>query len=211
MRTDIIRVYSDLNGSDKALNAAEKFAVYNELAGKNGMHLRLLTEETISMLHGIMDDFSGSFWIESEETKKGLLCRICLTIDRQANMEQEEHILSVASSGKNESTRGVVGKIRELIRRSIQSSSSEEEKELRNMSDAWLGMGTGTGSSVSPLQADNVWSLQLYRNNLAAQQKEKTQEWDELEKSIIAKLSDEVKVWLMPDETRIVVEKLIKT
>lgn len=209
MRTDIIRVYSNLDGSDKALNAAEKFAVYNELGGKEGRHLRLLTEETISMLHGIMEDFSGSFWIESEQTKKGLLCRICLTIDRQANMEQEEHILSVASSGKNESTRGVVGKIRELIRRSIQSASSEEEKELRNMSDVWLGMGTGAGSSVSPIQAESFWSLQLYRNSLA-QQKEKTQEWDELEKSIIAKLSDEVKVWLMTDETRIVVEKLIR-
>lgn len=210
MRTDIIRVYSNLDGSDKALNAAEKFVVYNELGGKDGRHLRLLTEETISMLHGIMEDFSGSFWIESEQTKKGMLCRICLTIDRQANMEQEEHILSVASSGKNESTRGVVGKIRELIRRSIQSSSSEEEKELRNMSDAWLGMGAGTGSAVVPIQGDNCWSLQLYRNNLSAQQNEKTQEWDELEKSIIAKLSDEVKVWLMTDETRIVVEKLIR-
>ncbi|MBP0987726.1 MAG: hypothetical protein J6S92_05550, partial [Oscillospiraceae bacterium] len=105
MKTDLITINSDLKGSDAAMQTAEKFSAYHGITGKNAMHLRLLTEETVSMIHGIFDDFSGSFWIESEGTKQGLLCRICLSAERQANQVQESQILSVSTSGRNESAK----------------------------------------------------------------------------------------------------------
>ncbi len=54
MKTDVITIRSDLDGSDLALMTAEKFSEYHDITGKDAMHLRLLTEETVSMVHGIL-------------------------------------------------------------------------------------------------------------------------------------------------------------
>lgn len=197
MKTDVITIYSDLNGRDKALQETEKFTEYYHITGKNAMHLRLLTEETFCMIHGIMEEFSGRLWLESEQTRKGLLCRICLTIEKPLNKEQEADILSVATSGKNEMAKGIVGKIRELIRQSLQSASDEDEEYMKNICDTLAVQDAG------------YWSLQLYRQSLSPETETKKQEYDELEKSIIARLANDVKVWLKTDITEITVEKLI--
>ncbi|MBR6419779.1 MAG: hypothetical protein IKS42_05570 [Oscillospiraceae bacterium] len=207
MKTDVITLTDTLTGMDLAIEAEEKFAAYYGITGRNALHLRLLTEEAISMVHGIFDDFSGAFWLESEKTKNGLLCRVCLSAEKQANREQESHMLSVASSGKNESARGVMGKIRELFRRSLQPASEEDETYLRNMTDAWMSNGTGSSGFAAPGAA--FWSLQTYRKNVTSRKDTDEEAWDELEKSIIAKIADEVKVWLEADTTRVVIEKLI--
>lgn len=203
MRTDVITIRSDLCGRDDAMEAAEKFTVYYGITGRNALHLRLLTEETISMVHGILDDFCGKFWLESEKTKKGLLCRICLSAEKQVNKAQEEHMLSVASSGRNENARGVMGKIREILRRSLQSSNDADEQYLWKMNSAWIDSGSSSAAD------SNFWSLQLYRQSLSETKTQDKEEWDELEKSIIAKLADEVKVWLKADSTTVTIEKLI--
>ena len=199
MITDIITVTDDLQGMDAAIEAEEKFAAYYGITGKDALHLRLLTEEMISMIHGIFNEFSGDFRLESERTKKGLLCRLCLSAKKQVNKEEEAHILSVASSGKNESAKGIAGKIRELFRQSLQSESYAYDQFLTNMADAW---------GHTEMSDTTYWSLQSYRQSISP--KAKPEEWDELEKSIIAKLADEVKVWLKTDTTEIVAEKLIR-
>ncbi len=205
MKTDIITIRGDLSGSEEAMEAAEKFAAYYDITGRNALHLRLLTEETISMIHGILDDFTGAFWLESEKTGNGLLCRICLSAEKQVNREQEAHILSVASSGKNENARGIAGKIREMLRRSLQTETTEEDARFSHMNNTLSANGpSGAGFAV---QDEAYWSLQAYRQSIS---NEKAPEWDELEKSIIAKLADEVKVWLETDSTKVVIEKIIK-
>ena len=206
MKTDVIKIYSDLQGSCDAMEAAEKFAVYNNLSGKEAMHLRLLTEETVSMIHGILDDFCGLFWLESERTNKGLLCRICFSADKQINKKQEKHILSVSTSGKNENVKGVMGRIRELFRRSLQAEDADDELYLTSMADAMTSMGMMR--SGAPASSAAFWSLQAYRQDVYTEKEKKSEEWDELEKSIIVKLADEVKVWLKTDVTEIVIEKL---
>ena len=204
MKTDIITVTDDLEGMDAAIEAEEKFSAYYGITGRDALHLRLLTEEMISMIHGIFDEFRGKFWLESEHTKKGLLCRLCLSAEKQVNKEQEAHMLSVASSGKNESARGIAGKIRELFRQSLQDTSEDDAQQLNRMTDVWVGTG------MAGAMDSNYWSLQMYRQNVSAKKNEQKEEWDELEKSIIAKLTDEVKVWLKSDATEIVAEKLIR-
>ena len=57
--------------------------------------------------------------------------------------------------------------------------------------------------------SEQYWSLMEYRNNLNEARKDSS-EWDELEKSIIANIADEVKVWLKSSSTLVTVEKLVK-
>jgi hypothetical protein len=110
----------------------------------------------------------------------------------------------VASSGKNESAKGIAGKIRELFRQSLQEASDDDAEYLSRMTDAWVG--SGMAGAVD----SNYWSLQMYRQQVSAKKTEQKEEWDELEKSIIAKLADEVRVWLKADSTEIVAEKVIR-
>ena len=93
-----------------------------------------------------------------------------------------------------------MGKIREIFRHGLQSSSTMDELYLQNINDAWLSGGASTADS-------NFWSLQLYRQNLSDPQDSQAEEWDELEKSIIARLADEVKVWLDAAATTVIIEK----
>ena len=206
MKTNVISIRSDLMGSDKAMHEAERFARYNDIEGKDAMHLRLLTEEAVSMVHGIVNNFQGKLWFESEEQKGCLLCRICVTANKDVDMKQEEQLLSVSTSGKNVRAKGIMGKIREMFRVSMQTSADGVYHD-QVVVDSWYKMGSHADPmSYNSMANDSYWSLQRYRENVQQDDSSK-EEWDELEKSIIGKLADEVKVGLLSGMAEVIIEK----
>ena len=74
----------------------------------------------------------------------------------------------------------------------------------------WYSMGSYRFNVQNEELSEQYWSLANYRNSLSRDSNDSKEEWDELEKSIIAKLSDDVKVWLRSDSTEVVIERLIK-
>ncbi len=209
MKSDVIQVYSDLKGRAEAMKTAESFAAYNGFTGKKAMHVRLLTEELISMVNGIMDSFSGNMWFESEKTDKGIMCRICLSARKSADILQEGQLLGVATSGKNENAKGILGKIREAFRISSQYSTDGVYMSEYSALNGWYSMGAHRCELSGGSSVEQYWSLMNYRNNLPSEKNKAVEEWDELEKSIIAKLADDVKVWLKSATTEVVIEKLM--
>ena len=198
MKTNVISITGDLAGRAEAMQEAERFSVYNGLTGKNAMHIRLLTEETISMVNGIVKDFEGDLWMESEPTPSGLLCRICVAANVSVSEGQEEQLLDIATSGKNTEAVGILGKIRQLFRWSLQQTDTTSSLQTNTLS-SWYAMG---------VQDASYWSLRQYTQQLQQQQPE-GEEWDELEKSIIAKLADEVRVGIRAERAEVVIEKYI--
>lgn len=204
MKTDTIEIYSDMKGRVEAMQEAERFASYNGLTGKDAMHIRLLAEETISMVHGIIHAFRGDFWMESETRGKRLLCRICVAADVDVDERQEDALLGLATSGRNEEAKGIMGKIRQIFRWALQANEGVYDQD--SSVDMWYAMGASRNSIM--YGASTYWSLQQYRRSL--EEKKKTadaEEWDELEKSIVAKLADEVKVGLLSEKAVVVIEK----
>lgn len=206
MKTDVITIRSDLQGTEEALRAADKFCAYNDITGKNAKYIRLLTEETVSMVHGIMDGFKGKFWLETSDTKKGKLCMICVSASKGADLRQEEKLLNVSTSGKNESAKGVMGKIREAFRVSLQHNGDGVYINEYGTMNSWYEMGMNRGGSV--YAEDPYWSLMSYRQGV--EKNPADEEADELEQSIIGRLADDVKVWLRSNTTEVVIEKLLK-
>ena len=198
MKTNVISITSDLAGRAEAMQEAERFSVYNGLTGKNAMHIRLLTEETISMVNGIVKDFEGDLWMESEPTPSGLLCRICVAANVSVSEGQEEQLLDIATAGKNTEAVGILGKIRQLFRWSLQQTDTTSSLQTNTLS-SWYAMG---------VQDASYWSLRQYTQQLQQKQPE-GEEWDELEKSIIAKLADEVRVGIRAERAEVVIEKYI--
>lgn len=211
MKSDKIQINSDLSGRNEALNAVENFIRYNGIEGRDAVRIRLLTEELMSMVHGIMDSFSGDLWFESEKTDDGVQCRIYFSANKNVDLKQEDHFLSVASSGKNENAKGILGKIREAFRVSAQYSTDGVYVEMYPTLNTWYSMGAHSSKAADQGMKDGAdWSLKNYRTNLSAVKNDSAEEWDELEKSIIANLADDVKVWLKNNKTEIVIEKLVK-
>ena len=205
MKTDVISIHSDMKGTVEAMEQAERFAVYNGLTGKNALHVRLLTEETISMVHGIVDDFKGDFWLESEPTAKGLLCRIIVSAQVAVNDGQEDELLEVATSGKNEEAKSLMGKIRQIFRWTIQQNDINMYEQDPAM-DMWYEMGANREAMAYGSAA--YWSLKQYRENAERVPKPKDREWDELEKSIVGRLADEVRVGIRSEKAGVTIEKL---
>ena len=210
MQTDRIKVASDGSGREQALLEAEKFAQYVGLGRKEGLRLRLLTEETLGMVAAITEEFHADFWIESTEDR---LCRLHLTAKTEMNYSKKKELVSVSTSGKNEAARGFMGKIRELIENAVYSSDEELEHfasdpDMGPMLYASMGMGDPdlmAGESMLYL-----WSLERYRASI----KEKPEKspvvkeaWDELEKSIVASIADDVRVAVSGGKVDLVIEK----
>ncbi len=203
MKTDEITIFSNMEGKREALEEAERFASYNGLTGKNANQLRLLTEETVNMVQGIVHDFRGNFWLESEKSGQGVLCRICVSADVAVTAEQEDELLSVSSSGKNESAKGITGIIRQMFRRCMQQSETAVRSGAMDM----------IGSMNNPQNAMlfnemSFWSLQEYRRKLNETAKQSDEERDDLEKSIIANLADEVRVGIYSGCAEVIIEKV---
>ena len=181
MKTDIMLISSDGSNMDAALEQVEKAAAYKGLSEKNAMCLRLLAEETMAMVRAIAGNVNGEFWMEDEDQVYTLHLRVQSLIDEA----QRSQLLSASTSGKNEATRGFMGKIRSFF----EPSSSVPM------------FSAGFGGGAPQMFNSYAWSLEDYKDQLrqySEQNKKDAQEaWDELEKSVVGHLADNVKVSIL--------------
>ena len=208
MKTDVITIHSDTKGLDTALLEAERFAGYHRLTDTDTLHIRLLTEEAVSLIHGIIEEFYANFWIESEKIGDDLLCRIVVSAQTEVSAVQEEKLLSTASSGRNEDAKGVLGMIRQLFRHIVQSDGTGDDLDWQN-DNPWYGMGTQDSRTQYRVASMAMgWSLQAYRQSAQEHTGDRYDRiMDELERSIIANLADDVKVGISSGRAQVTIEK----
>ena len=185
MITDIITVTGTDEALASALEQAEKFAAYKELDPRDTLHLRLLTEEMMGMMRSITGENTGSFWIEDKDGE----FLLHLKVATRMNSEKREKLLSAATTGRNESAKGLMGKLRDFFDRS-------DDEDMLNVSGSLILSGMYEESDATALGLE--WSLMRYEDELAQRIRRDDQEakeaWDELERSVVAHVADEVKV-----------------
>lgn len=172
------------------LTETEKVARYNELSDKNALSLRLLAEELVSMLPSVVKSFEGSFWIENEGLDYALRVQLC-TEDMDVSMRDE--LINLSSSRKNAAVVGVTGKIRAVIDYMVLGGDEAAAVSLAG--------SYGFGADVD---YQCLWSLREYRDGVAPEEQEQR---DELEKSIIAKLADDVVVGVKGKRVSLIIKK----
>jgi len=203
MKTDVIEISPTGEGMAEALRQTEKAAVYRDLSSKESLRLRLLSEEMMGMLRTIVGGGRSRFWIESEGRRYSLH----LTTDVQMNADMREELLKASSSGKNAAVRGFMSRIRDIFTRVIEPDGNSISPtdygfsyvDVTSFEDASLGVTTH-GMMYG-------WSMKAYKSAVAEHREEETDKWDELEKSITAKLADEVKVSIRGNAVELVIEK----
>lgn len=160
---------------DDALVQAEKVAQYKGLQPRNAMHLRLLTEEMLGMMRSITGQREGNFWIEDQDK----MFQLHLQMETPMSFDKQEKLLAASRSGKNEAAKGIMGKIRAFF-------------DPLDWADAPMPMNPEAMNSAS------TWSMNAYRQmvkeGLEQEQEGAAEAWDELEKSVVSNIADDVKV-----------------
>lgn len=202
MISDKITVFSSGNDIEMILDEAERFATYNRLGEKERQTLRLLTEEMIGALKGAAGDFEGDFWMECEKEEY----RLKLRVEADMNAERKKELMALSTSGKNESSIGLFGLIRQVAAKAL-LGSNEEAAEIPNSEDL-LYMG-GMLRGEDSLFLDYNWSILQYHEALDGQKEKQAakEEWDELEKSVLVRLADDIRVGVRGDNVEISVIK----
>lgn len=178
MKSEVIVVSSKGQGMDAALAQAESTAAQMGLSPRDALHMRLLVEEMMSLVRSIIGDLEGKFWIETAEKSYRLYLQTVTLMDA----EQRTQLISSSSSGKNEAHRGIMGKIRAFF-----------EPLPIDDTPAYL-LETIAPSSTD---GDLSWSLEAYRQRLLKRKDasaDAQEEWDELEKSVVSHIADNVTV-----------------
>lgn len=181
MKTDIITISSDGSNMEGVLHQVDALTAYKGLPPKNALHLRLLAEETMAMMRAITGNVDGEFWIEDRDNVYELHLRVEALTDKK----RREQLLSASSTGKNEATRGLMGKIRAFF---------EPTPDVPMLSSGIV--------CVAPQRFGCYqWSMEDYRKQLRQhreQDAEGSQEaWDEIEKSVISHVADDVRVGIL--------------
>ena len=201
MRSNVCKIENGTKDLAAILRESEKVAVYNELSHKQTMHLRLICEEIDGMLPNIIDDFSGDFWIDFENG----VCRVNVSLRfEEFTAQKKEELVAISKSKKNAAVNGVVG----MIRSALEDAFLDETAFSGDMSleSRYFVAGYYDGMDhFSSADYACLWSLERYRDSVKADRKR--EKWDELEKSVIASVADDVIVGVKGKRADIIVIK----
>ncbi|MBP3856457.1 MAG: hypothetical protein IK990_12695 [Ruminiclostridium sp.] len=202
MKTDVYKFERSVDDIDNIVSIVEKTAAYNSLDTMQTLRLTLLSEELVELLPNLLICGEGSFWIEN----KGMNFEIHAAVraDDLLSGKERKEILSVSTSGKNAAAVGIVSKIKIAAETMFANyalsvgTAGDVELEYDENSDF-----TQLGMFEDPIGYSNEWSLVNYKKKI----KNDTPAWDELEKSIIANMADDVVVGIKDSKVEITIKK----
>ena len=192
---------------EEALALTEETASKNGLEGKARLRLRLLAEELIGIMRGLAGNVAAFYTIESEENKKFILhLRANVTMARKLH----DQLVALSTSGKNFAVKGFMGRIREMI--AVALLPSEDALSFTGgPSFGMVGIAGSTSSDAQIIGSTSFeWTLSNYRHEVEtklSKSNDAKEAWDELEKSIVANLADEVRVSVVGSSAEIIIFK----
>ncbi len=184
--TKSIVVTSRGRGMEEALRVTEQLSALRGLDHRAMLHLRLLAEELFGLLRGIAGDVDAAYWISVEDRLYELHMKTRLFMTR----EIRQQLLDVSTSGENAAAKGFMGRLRDMIFVKLLPSADAAESL----------QGTAQSDPEDRLSPDSAeeWTMSQYKSDVESKRERDAataeDEWDELEKSIVARIADEVKV-----------------
>ena len=157
------------------------------------------------MLPGLVENFSGIFWAENDGDDYKLHVELKA---EDMSLELRDELISVSKSGKNAAAKGIMGKIRAVAETMLLVASDPELSVPTEEYYDYHGYNMGFGY-IDPAVASETgyvcsWSLYSYK---AAVEEKENDAYAELERSIVAKLADDIIVGVRGNNVEIVVKK----
>lgn len=192
MKTDIIKLSSDISSREDALDETEKCGRYNNLGDTQVLKLRLLGEELMNLMKSIVGEFDGSYWIETKNNK----FEVHVTADTQVSFLQRESLLDASKTSEEEQKKkGFFKTIINVWKDYVETQSVILNDPIMQRRIEIMGLGIDSGEL-----ALKSWSLNQYVETLPDDQKEK----DDLEQFIVKSLADDILVSAKKDHASLV-------
>lgn len=211
MKSNVIKVNQAGGFLDEILTETQKISAYAALNEKQTLRLRLLAEELVGMLKELSGEFNGEFWVDNNQMKFELITNIyvCDAMDNQT----KKAFIDLSTNKKNAAAKGIMGKIRDVVENMMypETATFATGHDFSSLgTDFLLGenvlekdAASNVDALVDGLMLENQWSLNQYK----LKQQNKEEPWDEIEKSIVANLADEVTVSVKGKNVEIVITK----
>ena len=195
MKSDVMVIGTNQDFTEKALNFTEQYA--GNLPKKAHLRLRLIAEEIMNLFRSITGEMEAEYWIENESNI------FTLHLDTETLMfaKKRQELIELSSTKENVAAKGVIGKIREAFELAL---LPEDERDAILTRFSMFGF---TDPDSMPSATADVWRMSDYIeavNN--SEDTETAQEAkDELEKSIIANLAQDVTISIIGDKVSMAV------
>ncbi len=196
MKSDVIVIGTNQDFTDRALAITEEYA--GNLSKKAHLRLRLVAEEMMNLFRSITGELEAEYWIENESNF------YTLHLDTNTIMfaKKREQLMELSSTKENAAAKGVIGKIREAFELAL---LPKDEMDARLARLPLMGFAEPSAYEQS---TEDLWKMSNYIdsvNNIS--DPEFAQEAkDELERSIIATLANEVTISIRGDKVSMAVE-----
>lgn len=202
MKSNVCKIEKGTRDLEAILKESERVAAYNGLTHKQALQLRLICEEIDGMLPNIIDDFNGELWIDFEDG----VCKVNVSIRfDEFTPKKKEGLVGIAKNNKNAAAVGIVGKIRSALEDVFWVDDSFGGGDMSLESRYFVTEYYNSMDHYSGMEYSCLWSLENYRSTV--KKEKKTEAWDELEKSVIASVADDVIVGVKGKRADIVVVK----
>ena len=189
MKSDVIVISRDQDNLNKILSETQKTAEYANLDAKQTIKTRLIAEEFVGMLKELSQDFEGEFWIEREGLSFSFVAQ--LHVNEVMDKQTKRKFIEISSDKKNAAAKGVMGKIRDVVENMLYPENAM-------YSASFISYQLETAVLLN-----DQWTLTRYKDA----ERNNEEPWDELEKSIIANLADDVIVSVKGNKVEIVIMK----
>lgn len=207
-----IYLSSNEESLERAYNLVDKCVTDIGLKNKDSLRVKLLLEETIGMFEEMTDGFTALLWVEKYKGQ----CAIKLIGNANIDADTKFDLLSVSSKGTNDLAHGFMGKIKDIIQTGVLNYEAvmKLQQQYNGMPVHYAGLGvySDTGVATNPAAFSGMmWSMEDYRASL---EKGKAEDagmlaaWDELEKSIVANIADDVIVGV--DKNKVQIKMIYK-
>ena len=202
MKSNVCKIENGTKDLAAILKESEKVAVYNELTHKQTMQLRLICEEIDGMLPNIIDDFDGDLWIEFEDG----VCKVNISLSfAEFTSEKKEELVGIAKNKKNAAATGLGGKIRSVLEDVFLEADSFGGGDMSLDSRYFATQYYNNMDNIAGMGYSCLWSLENYINTIKKEEDSAT--WDELEKSVLASIADDVIVGVKGKRADIIIVK----
>jgi len=168
MKSDI---YTNEHGIEHILAEAERIGQFCNLPPVASGKLRLLAEEMLGLTVRMFENLKYEFFIENEDRRFTLN----LSAKTIVKLNQKDKLLSLSASGENKAAKGIFGKISGIFESLIMEENENDQIHV----PIYDSMGLMTYFTLSSYQEERP-------------KKPADEEWDGLEKSIIATLAKEM-------------------
>lgn len=162
---------------ERALNEVDGFSRYQGLGARQSENLRLIGEELLGMVGGLLEVQDGRFWIEKDADDYTVNLAARTIVGARA----KEILDSTSKNKEYKGFRGLVKKAIDQMESMVRDSGADY-----GMADVDAALA---GTAVIS-EEELLWSLARYSESV--ERDEKASAWDELELPVLKKFSKDI-------------------